>query len=134
MGSPKVSVVVTGFGAFHGVKENPTEALCTFLERPQEGVDRLDGVQLVGRPKALTVAAQDVQEWVGGDLAELEEELSSSGGPVVLLHMGVGSPGPFKLESTAWNNATFRCPDERGGHGWHGWLVRVLCARASGGD
>lgn len=110
-----VSVVVTGFGAFHGVSDNPTAHLCAFLE--ECGPDQLgEGAwRLVGRPKALTVATQDVQDWICGDLAALEKHLRSTAGPVVLVHLGVGQAGPFQLESTAWNNASFRCPDERGG-------------------
>ncbi|KAI7839994.1 hypothetical protein COHA_006259 [Chlorella ohadii] len=128
---PRVRFVVTGFGPFSGVDDNPTAALIELLERqPSNPAYR------ILQTAVLEVAAQPVREWLqqlyrtglgtpgaGMNAAAGAETNGNSGngtapaeeGPIMMLHLGVDVKGDhFKLEQQAVNDCTFRVPDQRG--------------------
>ena len=107
---PHISFVVTGFGPFRGVQDNPTSALARDLPSYLASA-RPD---LAARTSTLIIetSADDVLS----SLAEIFDGLEARAtGAVVLLHLGVDYRGKcFKVERCAYNDATFRVPDERG--------------------
>ncbi|KAJ4827818.1 hypothetical protein Tsubulata_026155 [Turnera subulata] len=119
MGSegPKSGVVfhVTGFKKFQGVAENPTEKI----------VGNLKGfLDKTGLPAGVTLGSCTVLETAGDGARPmlyqvLESNMVNTGVPtneqVVWLHLGVNSGAlKFLIERQAFNEATFRCPDELG--------------------
>ncbi|DBA84937.1 hypothetical protein WJX79_003597 [Trebouxia sp. C0005] len=97
--------VVTGYSRFPGCPENPTERL---VNRLKEELSKR-GVKAVVC-KVLPVSAEFVDKW----LVETARELSPSQ-PIVWVHFGVENKAEhFKLEAQAYNEATFREPDEDG--------------------
>ena len=207
-----VRFVVTGFGCFNGVSENPTECLVRWLGEtlgfptllPSGGAPQ-PLLLLLHSATVLRVAARDVDDWLNEVVQQLGKEddgephaagdslegrdgtrgpqgsddphppppsyaaFAGSGGGsreagpdrpaagrvdlraatstaavamavahptcTVFLHWGVDAGGGvFKLEAAAYNNATFRVPDERG---WQpkgevierGGLDDTLCSR-----
>lgn len=107
-----VKVVLTGFGDFPGVANNPTNVLIKDIQRLRSS-DRLvlpDGAELLD-VTSLRVAAQDVRRWLG----ETTSCLCDIDDKVLMVHLGTDATSDcFKLESTAYNNATFRVPDVDG--------------------
>lgn len=94
------NVLVTGFGPFGDVTVNPTALVVDALE--MEGVTT----------RLISVSIQDVDEFI---VSEMEPLLRHASGPISILHLGVAELGTsFRLESTAWNECTFRIPDGRG--------------------
>mmetsp|Transcript_16333 Transcript_16333/g.31712 ORF Transcript_16333/g.31712 Transcript_16333/m.31712 type:complete len:274 (-) Transcript_16333:380-1201(-) len=96
--------VVTGFGKFAGVPENPTTKLVIDLRKKY--------------PNLLTKILETSMVGVRQGLDAIDSELQAQGidpSDVIWIHMGVygGSPG-FRLEHKSYNEATFRVPDERG--------------------
>ena len=119
--------IVTGFGPFGGVPTNPTKVLVEKLQQywttlnDGRGDPRLSNSVL--KFIQIETSAEDVRAVIhrlkeenkhpGGNLRGTSS--SSSTSRIVLLHLGidVGADG-FKLERCAWNDATFRIPDEQG--------------------
>ncbi|KAL6041476.1 CHRromatin Organization MOdifier domain-containing protein [Balamuthia mandrillaris] len=112
----KVIFHVTGFGKFQGVASNPTT--CIIQELPRY-LEENPLTETAAEIKSMTVLETS---GVGSlcSLSELhlrknrltpsEQERTS----VVWLHLGVAcSQNDFKLERVAWNEAHFRCCDER---------------------
>jgi len=100
-------VVLTGFGKFDGVPDNPTTHLVKKLRDVQS-----DAFQVV-RTDVLEVSV------VGSEaqMNRLEREMSSKEDPrpVLWLHLGVsGKAKQMTLECRAYNEDNFRVPDERG--------------------
>ncbi|KAF3644723.1 putative pyrrolidone-carboxylate peptidase-like isoform 2, partial [Capsicum annuum] len=116
-GPSPVTVHVTGFKKFHGVAENPTETIVSNLK---------DYMKKRGMPKGLILGSCSILDTAGqGALVPLYQTLQAalSGGDsessnsrrVVWVHFGVNSGATmFAIESQAFNEATFRCPDEMG--------------------
>ncbi|KAM7279528.1 hypothetical protein ACFE04_006662 [Oxalis oulophora] len=116
-GPPPVTIHVTGFKKFHGVAQNPTETIVCNLK---------DYINNKGFPKTFLLGTCTVLETAGeGALASLNQTLQSAindndSGPstdqrVIWVHFGVNSGvTKFLLENQAFNEATFRCPDEMG--------------------
>ncbi|XP_011038995.1 PREDICTED: uncharacterized protein LOC105135690 isoform X1 [Populus euphratica] len=116
-GPPAVTVHVTGFKKFHGVAENPTEAIVGNIK---------EYMKKKGMPKGVILGSCSVLETAGqGAVAPLyqifqssinsKDSESSSPGRVIWLHFGVNSGATrFAIEHQAVNEATFRCPDELG--------------------
>ena len=105
--SSRVRFVITGFGPFGGVPVNPTsqiaDQLVAFLQQ-QEANEKLDRVV---ETTILEVSAKAVREFL--------DHLSIQRQHVVMLHLGVNYRGTgFQLETCAYNDATFRIPDEQG--------------------
>eukprot|EP00798_Chlamydomonas_sp_ICE-L_P006872 gene6872-30846_t len=101
-----VKFVITGFGSFHGVGDNPTEQLVKHVGS--------SGNEAIMQSQVLVVSAQDTDEWIHHVRKQLDCE-EHSDCHVVLLHLGVESHRKcFGLETRAVNTGNFRCPDERG--------------------
>ncbi|WIA13414.1 hypothetical protein OEZ85_006994 [Tetradesmus obliquus] len=135
-----VHFVVTGFGEFHGVKRNPTQVLVEWLDQKQrargstitpqatathasstdaEAASAAEEQQEAYRILSCTVlevSATAVCKFLEEQAALLQAACSAAGKqPVVLLHLGVDNQRIcLNLELQAFNNATFRCPDEAG--------------------
>ncbi|XP_044483087.1 pyrrolidone-carboxylate peptidase-like [Mangifera indica] len=116
-GPPAVTIHVTGFKKFHGVSENPTETIVSNLK---------EYMKKKGMPKGCILGSCNVLETAGqGALAPLYQILQSAiseegtdpsnSGRIIWLHFGVNSGATrFAIEQQAFNEATFRCPDEMG--------------------
>ncbi|KAJ0014902.1 hypothetical protein Pint_21159 [Pistacia integerrima] len=114
-GPPAVTIHVTGFKKFHGVSENPTETIVSNLK---------EYMKKKGMPKGCILGNCNILETAGqGALAALYQTLqsaisdsdSSNSRRIVWLHFGVNSGATrFAIEQQAFNEATFRCPDELG--------------------
>lgn len=112
-GPAGVTIHVTGFKKFHGVAENPTEAIVNDLKA---------FVEERGLPAGVTLGSCTVLDAAGdGARTELYKVLDSGisnmtqTNKVVWLHLGVNSGSVrFAVESQAVNEATFRYPDELG--------------------
>ncbi|KAI6695435.1 hypothetical protein NL676_023145 [Syzygium grande] len=116
-GPSAVTIHMTGFKKFHGVPENPTE---TIVSNIREYMNKR------GLPKGLTLGSCSILETAGhGAVASLyktlqlaieenDSELTNSR-RVIWVHFGVNSGATkFAIEHQAFNEATFRCPDEMG--------------------
>lgn len=127
-GPPSIVVHVTGFKKFHGVSENPTETIVCNLK---------EYMNQKGLPKGLTLGNCCILETAGqGAVVPLYQTLQSaldtkdpkSIDPkrVIWLHFGVNSGATrFAIEKQAYNEATFRCPDEMG---WKPQKVPIIPA------
>ncbi|XP_052205142.1 uncharacterized protein LOC127809973 [Diospyros lotus] len=127
-GPPAVTVHITGFKKFHGVAENPTETIVSNLK---------EYMKKKGLPKGLILGSCNILETAGqGALVPLYQTLqsavstreteSSNPGTIIWLHFGVNSGATrFAVEHQAFNEATFRCPDEMG---WKPQKVPIIPA------
>jgi len=111
--APCLKVIITGFGPFAGVQNNPTQHLCEWLAT-EPSVSSRCNVEII-HAETLCVAAQDVDEWTQHQLCPLLEKESGPGCTILVLHLGVhGSATCINLERCAANMADFRSPDQRG--------------------
>mmetsp|Transcript_6190 Transcript_6190/g.8042 ORF Transcript_6190/g.8042 Transcript_6190/m.8042 type:complete len:297 (+) Transcript_6190:89-979(+) len=137
----KIKFIVTGFGPFHGVKNNPTtiiaEKLVDFLKQQQQQLQQQESssddlllsktIADNTRTLVLETSVEDVQRQVDqiyDDICKEEQEeqeqekqtsTSTSTTVTILLHLGVHyGAQKFHIESCAYNNANFRTSDERG--------------------
>lgn len=95
-------VYVTGFGEFHGVKENPSMKIVEELRSKQFCVD---GHSVVF--EVLEVSVEYCRDFIS--------KLDFDNNCYIFVHIGVDSNGTaIKLEQCAYNNMNFRVPDERG--------------------
>jgi pyroglutamyl-peptidase len=105
-----ISFVITGFGPFRGVAKNPSTVLVQELQSYLESHDEAELATRIQQCLVLETSAQDVR-------AKIDEiSLQPSDSTVtIFLHLGVNYKGTgFQLEKCAWNDATFRVPDEQG--------------------
>lgn len=121
--------IVTGFGPFGGVSENPTTVIVrklqSFLEQNQNAAATKHLAALVEDCILLETSAKDVDRTCD----RLQAQLFSKGveedgrhdstdkyhGITILLHLGVAEgERAFRLEACAYNEATFRIPDQQG--------------------
>jgi pyroglutamyl-peptidase len=132
-----VKFVISGFGPFGGVPSNPTKVLVEKLGPYWASLNGGGGdtplVESVLQFIQLETSAEDVRAVVGRLKEQLDphgnlrgfSNLNSNSDPsssdpssktrIVLLHLGVDSSSKgFKLERCAWNDASFRIPDEQG--------------------
>eukprot|EP00741_Cyanophora_paradoxa_P019912 tig00021179_g19217.t1 len=131
---------VTGFGRFQGVENNPTSDLigcmslstslklpegcildsCEVFETSTQGAgDGLGNLYVrCANTRCKLRCACDGKEESGHGFFGASEHVPgcpASACQQVVVHLGLdGRTTHFKLESMAWNEATFRCPDERG--------------------
>ncbi|OIW07075.1 hypothetical protein TanjilG_02709 [Lupinus angustifolius] len=111
------TVHVTGFKKFLGVSENPTETIVNNL---------MEYMNKKGLPKGIVIGSCHILETAGQDALvplyqtlqsaiSTKESESSSSNKIIWLHFGVNSGATrFAIENQAFNEATFRCPDEMG--------------------
>lgn len=105
-----ISFVITGFGPFRGVSNNPSTVLVHELKSFLESHDEAELATRIQQCLVLETSAQDVR-------AKIEEIAVQPIKAIVTiyLHLGVNYKGTgFQLEKCAWNDATFRVPDEQG--------------------
>ncbi|KAL3817812.1 hypothetical protein ACHAXA_002679 [Cyclostephanos tholiformis] len=121
--------VVTGFGPFRGVSDNPTSVLSRRLGEVVGGATAVPA----GRPgprrvfllesRVMETSASAARADVGGIYGRLESssrveddgDVDDGNITTVVLHLGVDrNATAFKLERCAYNDATFRVPDEGG--------------------
>ena len=124
-------ILVTGFGPFEGVPDNPTERVVAALPG-HLSTHAPHLAPLVIACDVLPVSAARVKEYVAGLDAPggAATKAAAAGVPFIVLHIGVKSasdaPGaPAKLEAVAFNDACFRCADCDG--------VTLDCAVTEGG-
>eukprot|EP01123_Difflugia_compressa_P005998 TRINITY_DN18136_c0_g1_i1.p1 TRINITY_DN18136_c0_g1~~TRINITY_DN18136_c0_g1_i1.p1 ORF type:complete len:228 (+),score=49.84 TRINITY_DN18136_c0_g1_i1:6-689(+) len=118
---PSVLFHVTGFGPFCGVDNNPTtrivKNLTNYIQTDHPIPDKILSqisissttifeTSAVGAGMVLSELLQKHQ------ISQQQQQQTST---VVFLHLGVNGGGThFLLEKTAYNEASFRVPDERG--------------------
>lgn len=105
-----ISFVVTGFGPFRGVANNPSTVLVHELKSFLETHDEAGLATRLQKCFVFETSAQDVRAKI--DEICLQPNNSTI---TIYLHLGVNYKGiGFQLEKCAWNDATFRIPDEQG--------------------
>ena len=131
--APNCVFIMTGFGPFRGVPDNPTSVL---IRRLQEDESTLKSRHIC-ETHILETSAEYVREKIGDIYGRLGRSAIANGDDagglnsnsnnsttnneqskpknVILIHLGVNYRGKyFQLEECAYNDATFRIPDERG--------------------
>lgn len=102
-----VRIVVTGFGPFDGVPENPTTHLVNKLKNYLA-----PDLASITETALIETSAQASRSFIHSLLQQKEQNDDKS---VILLHLGVNYKGTtFQLERCAYNDASFRVPDEQG--------------------
>lgn len=113
-GRKRCAFHVTGFGRFRGVPENPTTRIVELLPARLALRPLLGGAR-VASWTVLETSAEAARAEVDRIVREGRAEAEQRGERAVFVHLGVaGSAEGFRLERTAFNEATFRVPDERG--------------------
>jgi pyroglutamyl-peptidase len=98
-----MKVVLTGFGSFHGVQKNPTEEIIQEILNQKWIPENASSLTA----QVIQVSSEASTQFINSTLKDYEE--------VVAIHLGVDSSSTcFKIEQVAYNNMTFRVPDERG--------------------
>ena len=105
-------MILTGFGPFGDVLENPTAVLINELKQvPPTELSPSCPVQIIG---VLEVSTGGVDRFI----ESTQHLYSGSGGGSkarCCIHLGVDANATqFKLETVAYNNCTFRIPDAQG--------------------
>ena len=112
----EVNFIVTGFGPFQGVTENPTSMIVNNLidYLCKEGLSSL--ASSIRTLPIIQTTADDARTQIDRLEKEICEERQRDDSIVyVLLHLGVNVEGEsFQLETCAYNEASFRIPDEMG--------------------
>lgn len=119
----RCSFVVTGFGPFAGVPDNPTSTLVSCLRNKAKQLS-------IRETLVFDTSADAVEKEVRGIYSRLsrrecpnssngadneDSEMLPTHNSVVVLHMGVNYKGnQMQLEQCAYNDATFRVPDNNG--------------------
>lgn len=104
-----ISFVVTGFGPFRDSLENPTTIIADELVEYLKSKNETDLANCT-TTRVIETSAQAAREQVDDMMKQ-----NSNNNTTVYLHLGVNYKGAhFQLEQCAYNDATFRIPDERG--------------------
>lgn len=117
----RVVMVVSGFGPFGGVEENPSNILIrdlppSLLHGEKNSSWKSDIHNQVAEWLVVETSTQGVQSTVNR-LTQLASTPNSNNIPTkyIFLHMGVNVNGTgYQIEKSAYNDASFRIPDERG--------------------
>jgi len=115
----KVQFVVTGFGPFQGVPTNPTTAIVQQLSaQPSSSADAKSSKNIslsytVVKTHIFATAAETVQKELNCLYHELLQTVNYDT-ITIIMHVGVHKGTQFHLEKNAYNDATFRIPDEQG--------------------
>lgn len=98
----KKEIILTSFGKFQGVSNNPTITLLENLILKSNS--HFDIVQSA----VLEVSVEDVDNFFQSTCKELQNEKR------IFVHLGVDArSSQIKIETTAYNNKDFRVPDEK---------------------
>lgn len=104
-----VSFVVTGFGPFLDAPKNPSTILVQQLKNYLLENDKQELAAHIGQTLVLETSAQDARNTID----EMAKKWSSTN--TIFLHLGVNYKGTgFQLEQCAYNDASFRIPDQHG--------------------
>lgn len=114
----EISFIITGFGSFHGVNENPTTSIIHHLESEKEK-GNLD--QHIEFTRVITTSASSARTEVNEIIQHIRKQSQkdvSPGKHWVIVHFGVnhmkGKKPAFQLEQNAYNEVNFRIADEDG--------------------
>lgn len=109
--------VVTGFGSFGSVNENPTERFVKQLA-VTSSLERLYVCDV------LDVSSQYVDAWVERVHGQVQKDPKLRGSRLIFIHLGVcETANCFKLEEYAYNEANFRIPDVSGSQPRHQKII-----------
>lgn len=110
-----IKIVLTGFGSFSGVSLNPTQEIIKIL-RQENWQPIHDNMAVEMTTDVLEVSTVAVCDFLDKTTSKVSSEMNDSSDVIlVCIHLGVdGGATTFKLESTCYNNMTFRVPDEQG--------------------
>ena len=116
-GRNRCSFVITGFGPFAGVPNNPTAKLISRLHDIKPML--LDDGMHIRETHILDTSADAAKHGIQGIYSRLcKDNLNneySTKDVIVMLHLGVNYRGKkMQLEQCAYNDATFRVPDNNG--------------------
>jgi pyroglutamyl-peptidase len=110
------ALILTGFGPFGDMEENPSTILVNEIPSYLQSSSDAWKQQLATRIDkyiVLETSTKGVCQTLDALAAEEEDETNKK--PKILLHLGVNYRGTgFQLEQCAYNDATFRIPDQRG--------------------
>lgn len=105
-----IKFTITGFGPFGGVQRNPSTILVEELKEYLVQTESEELATYIEQTFVLETSAQAVREAVD-EMAKA----SCNGGKRIYLHLGVNYKGTgFQLEQCAYNDASFRIPDQLG--------------------
>ncbi|EFA84495.1 hypothetical protein PPL_02529 [Heterostelium album PN500] len=112
--SNKVKFILTGFGKFNGVSDNPTTHLMKniteYVNKERQQVDRLIDFEILSND-IVEVSAVSSKRTVD----TIESLYSDHQHPIYIIHFGVNASAKcINLERCGWNDASFRVPDECG--------------------
>ena len=123
----RISLIVTGFGPFRGVAENPSTILVKEFQNYLEASDNAAAWKRklstrIEKHLVLETSAKGVCHELDALATEIKERNGRHGDDprkpktrIVLLHLGVNYQGTgFQVEQCAYNDASFRVPDEQG--------------------
>ena len=115
-------LIVSGFGPFNGIKYNPTTKLIGLLREFGSSLSSLSPSSLMKR-ELLCASYYPVEMFCVVDTSiegverfhDMCKGLQNNRSNSLLVHLGVsGASSSIHLEQFAYNNATFRVPDEAG--------------------
>ena len=126
--SIKVKFLVTGFGPFAGVATNPSTIL---IQRLQHHCQMNPSLCIT--PKVLETSASYVKSYMGQFFHQIQQvrqlKLASIPNHIFIIHVGVSQAAKqIRLEQCAYNEATFRIPDE------DGYQPNKVCIVENSGD
>lgn len=112
MDHDRVTLILTAFGPFGGVEENPSQVLLQeiplFLTTSAWKLKVKERIQEV---MIIDTSAQDATEAIARLAQKIHERNLSK---VILLHLGVNVNGTgYHIEKCAYNDSSFRIPDQR---------------------
>jgi len=113
---------ITSFGPFHGVTDNPSShivrrfEIMSNIEFADLGLSSLASVDSLAIIETSGVGVNDYLK-----VRKIPHSLEKH----VYIHLGVhGKAIKFHLEKRAWNEADFRCPDERNWEPCHELIIK----------
>lgn len=118
---PNISFIVTGFGPFRGMDENPTSSIIRHLQSEKEKGNLEQHIEFT---KVITTSASCAKNEVNEIMQYIKSTKERHGQKDtprkhwVIVHLGVnhmkGRKPSFQLEQNAYNEANFRIADEDG--------------------
>jgi pyrrolidone-carboxylate peptidase len=105
----ELEVLLTGFGKFAGVEHNPTQTLVQHFINSKKKMSTWTGVNVHMHILEVSVEGCDAALYNRDDVG------TSTEGKDVVIHLGVNYRGEaIQLEQVAYNNMSFRVPDQKG--------------------
>ena len=114
---PSAVFIITGFGAFNGVSENPTSAIMACVnDHPRSDVLHAHVFET-----SANCVQRDMSKWFQNKFYFEQPHRLVETQPIhiILLLLGVDSGSScFSMETCCYNDASFRVPDEQGFQPW----------------